>query len=656
MNPGYNTPIFPTTYFILNDGGYSQTMTVDAHKETLGFETEVKQLLHLMIHSLYSNKEIFLRELVSNASDACDKLRFEALSDDALYEGDNELKIHVSFDKEARTVTIRDNGIGMSRDEVIANLGTIAKSGTRAFLEQLTGDQKKDANLIGQFGVGFYSSFIVADKVSVTTRRAGLTAEHGVRWESGGEGEYTLENVERPGRGTEIVLHLREGDEEFADGWRLRNIIRKYSDHITLPIVMPKEPAPGEEKAEEGEETVNKASALWARPKSDISDEEYKEFYKHVSHDWEEPLAWSHNKVEGKLEYTSLLYVPKNAPFDLWDRERRNGIKLYVKRVFIMDDAEHLMPNYLRFVRGVIDSNDLPLNVSREILQHNKITDTMRGASVKKVLGLLENIARNEPEKYAEFWKQFGKVMKEGPGEDFANREQIAGLLRFASTHNDTDEQNVSLADYIERMKEGQEAIYYITADSFAAAKNSPHLEIFRKKGIEVLLLHERVDEWLTSSLLEFDGKSLKSVTKGELDLGELEDEEEKKHQEEVAKDFEELVKQVQETLGDKVKEVRISHRLTNSPACLVTEEGEMSANLERILKSVGQDAPSIKPIMELNPDHPLVGKLKGEEGERFADLTNILFDQALLAEGGTLDDPASFVAKLNKVLLELSA
>jgi len=631
-------------------------MTVEAQKETLGFETEVKQLLHLMIHSLYSNKEIFLRELISNASDACDKLRFEALSDDALYEGDNDLKIHVAFDKEARTVTIRDNGIGMNRDEVIANLGTIAKSGTRAFLEQLTGDQQKDANLIGQFGVGFYSSFIVADKVTVTTRRAGLTAEHGVRWESGGEGEYTLENTECPNRGTEIVLHLREGDEEFADGFRLRTIIRKYSDHITLPILMPKEAAPGEEETPEGEETVNKASALWARPKSEISDEEYKEFYKHVSHDWEEPLAWSHNKVEGKLEYTSLLYVPKNAPFDLWDRERRNGIKLYVKRVFIMDDAEHLMPNYLRFVRGVIDSNDLPLNVSREILQHNKITDTMRGASVKKVLGLLEGIAKNEPEKYAEFWKQFGMVMKEGPGEDFANREKIAGLLRFASTHNDTEEQSVSLADYIERMKEGQESIYYITADSFAAAKNSPHLEIFRKKGIEVLLLHERVDEWLTSSLMEFDGKQLKSVTKGELDLGELEDEEEKKQQEEVAKEFEDLVKQVQETLGEKVKEVRISHRLTNSPACLVTEEGEMSANLERILKSVGQDAPTIKPIMELNPEHPLVGKLKGEEGERFDDLTNILFDQALLAEGGTLDDPASFVSKLNKVLLELSA
>lgn len=631
-------------------------MTVEAQKETLGFETEVKQLLHLMIHSLYSNKEIFLRELVSNASDACDKLRFEALSDDALYEGDQELKIHVAFDKEARTVTIRDNGIGMSREDVIENLGTIAKSGTRAFLDSLSGDQKKDANLIGQFGVGFYSSFIVADKVTVTTRRAGLTAEHGVRWESAGEGDYTLENVELAQRGTEVVLHLRDGEDEFADGWRLRSIIRKYSDHITLPILMAKEAAPGQEEAEEGDETVNKASALWARSKNEISDEEYTEFYKHVGHDWEDPLAWSHNRVEGKLEYTSLLYIPKRAPFDLWDREQRHGIKLYVRRVFIMDDAEHLMPNYLRFVRGVIDSNDLPLNVSREILQHNKITDTMRGASVKKVLGLLEGIAKNEPEKYAEFWDQFGKVLKEGPGEDFANKEQIAGLLRFASTHNDSDEQNVSLADYIGRMKEGQEAIYFITADTFAAAKNSPHLEVFRKKGIEVLLMHDRVDEWLASSLTEFDGKPLKSVTKGALDLGELEDEAEKKQHEEVAKDFEGMVKQVQETLGEKVKEVRITHRLTNSPACLVTEEGEMSANLERILKSVGQNAPDIKPIMEINPEHPLVLKLKGEAGERFEDLTNILFDQALLAEGGQLDDPASFVAKLNKMLLEMSA
>ncbi len=631
-------------------------MSVEAHKETLGFETEVKQLLHLMIHSLYSNKEIFLRELVSNASDACDKLRFEALSDDALYEGDQELKIHVEFDKDARTITVRDNGVGMSRQDVIDNLGTIARSGTRQFLESLTGDQAKDAHLIGQFGVGFYSSFIVADKVTVTTRRAGLTAEHGVCWESLGEGDYSLENVEKAERGTEVVLHLREGDDEFLDGWRLRSVIRKYSDHITLPIMMVKEAVPGEEEQEAPteQEMVNKASALWTRAKNDISEEEYHEFYKHVAHDFEEPMAYSHNRVEGKLEYTSLLYIPKRAPFDLWDRERRHGIKLYVKRVFIMDDAEHLMPNYLRFVRGVIDSSDLPLNVSREILQHNKITDTMRGASVKKVLGLLEGIAGKEPEKYAEFWQQFGRVMKEGPGEDFANKEQIGKLLRFASTHNDSDEQNVSLEDYIGRMKEGQQDIYYITADSFAAAKNSPHLEIFRKKGIEVLLMYDRVDEWLTSSLTEFDGKALKSITKGELDLGELEDEQEKKQQEEVAKDFEELVTKVQESLGEKVKEVRITHRLTNSPACLVTSEGEMSANLERILKSVGQDAPDIKPIMELNPEHPLVVKLKGEAGDRFADLTSILFDQALLAEGGQLEDPASFVQRLNAMLLEM--
>jgi len=637
-------------------------MSIDAHKETLGFETEVTQLLQLMIHSLYSNKEIFLRELISNASDACDKLRFEALSDDALYEGDQELKIEVEFDKEAKTVSIRDNGIGMNREEVVENLGTIARSGTRAFLDAMSGDQKKDANLIGQFGVGFYSSFIVADRVTVTTRRAGLTAEHGVRWESGGEGDYTLENVERTERGTEIVLHLRDDDLEFADGWRLRTIIRKYSDHITLPIQMFKEEAPAVEEEQASDETVvpeletvNKASALWARAKSEVSDDEYKEFYKHVSHDFEEPMLWSHNRVEGKLEYTSLLYIPKRAPFDLWDRERSSGIKLYVKRVFIMDDAEHLMPNYLRFVRGVIDSADLPLNVSREILQHNKAIDSMKSGSVKKVLGMLEGMARSEPEQYAEFWGAFGKVIKEGPAEDFGNKEQIAKLLRFASTHNDSDEQSVSFADYIERMKEGQDAIYYITADSFAAAKNSPHLEIFRKKGIEVLLLAERVDEWLISSLTEFDGKPLKSVAKGELDLGGLEDEEEKKAQEESAKSMEGLVKRVQESLGEKVKEVRITHRLTNSPACLVTGEHDMSANLERILKSVGQEAPNVQPIIELNPEHPLVTKMDGTEGERFDDLASVLFDQALLAEGGQLDDPASFVTRLNQLLLELS-
>lgn len=630
-------------------------MSVEAHKETLGFETEVKQLLHLMIHSLYSNKEIFLRELISNASDACDKLRFEALSDDALYENDNDLAIRVEYDKESRTVTLRDNGIGMSRQEVVENLGTIAKSGTRQFLDALTGDQAKDAHLIGQFGVGFYSSFIVADKVTVTTRRAGLTAEHGVRWESGGEGDYTIETLEKVDRGTEVVLHLREGEDDFLDGWRLRSIVHKYSDHITLPIMMKKE-AMGEEEAEEGEETVNKASALWTRAKSDISDEEYNEFYKHVAHDFEDPMAHVHSRVEGKLDYTSLLYIPARAPFDLWDRERRQGIKLYVKRVFIMDDAEQLMPNYLRFVRGVIDSSDLPLNISREILQHNKAIESMRNGSVKKVLGLLEGVAKNDPEKYQTFWQEFGKVMKEGPGEDFANREQIAKLLRFASTSNDTDEQTVSLEDYIDRMQEGQEDIYYITADSFAAARNSPHLEIFRKKGIEVLLMYDRVDEWLASSLTEFDGKKLKSVTKGELNLGELEDEEEKQQQEETARAFEDLLKQVQEALGEKVKEVRVTHRLTSSPACLVNEEGEMSANLERILKSVGQDAPNIKPILELNPEHPLVEKMKGSEGERFNDLASILFDQALLAEGGQLDDPASFVSKLNQMLLEMSS
>ncbi|MDX9863144.1 MAG: molecular chaperone HtpG, partial [Rhodospirillales bacterium] len=518
-------------------------MTVEAHKETLGFQAEVKQLLQLMIHSLYSNKEIFLRELISNASDACDKLRFEALSDDALWEGDNELKIRVSFDKDARTVTIRDNGIGMSRQEVVDNIGTIAKSGTRQFFESLTGDQARDAHLIGQFGVGFYSAFIIADRVTLTTRRAGLGAEHGVRWESGGEGDYTLETVEKAGRGTEVVLHLREGEDEFLDGWRLRSIIRKYSDHITLPIVMEKERYGEEEENKELEdETVNQASALWVRAKSEVSEDEYKEFYKHVAHDFEAPLLWSHNRVEGKLEYTSLLYVPQRAPFDLWDRERRHGIKLYVRRVFIMEDAEQLMPAYLRFVRGVIDSNDLPLNVSREILQHNKVIDAMRGGSVKKVLGMLEDLAKNDAETYQKFWNEFGRVLKEGPGEDFANREQIGKLLRFSSTHTDSSDQTVSLADYAGRMKEGQEAIYYITADSFAAAKNSPHLEIFRKKGIEVLLLADRVDEWLMSSFTEFDGKPLKSVTKGELDLGELEDEEEKKAQEQVADDFKELL------------------------------------------------------------------------------------------------------------------
>ncbi len=633
-------------------------MTVEAHKETLGFQTEVKQLLQLMIHSLYSNKEIFLRELISNASDAADKLRFEALSDDALFEGDSDLKIHVSYDKDARTITVRDNGIGMTRQEVIEHIGTIAKSGTAQFFESLTGDQAKDAHLIGQFGVGFYSSFIVADKVILTTRRAGLGTEHGVRWESAGEGEYSLETVERPERGTEVILHLREGEDEFLDGFRLRNIISKYSDHITLPILMPKENMGGEDDtSDEIEwETVNRASALWTRSKSEISDEEYQEFYKHVAHDFENPLTWTHNRVEGKYEYTSLLYIPARAPFDLWDRERRHGIKLYVRRVFIMDDAEQLMPNYLRFVRGIIDSNDLPLNVSREILQHNKVIDSIRAGSVKKVLGLLEGMAKNEPEKYATFWQEFGRVMKEGPGEDFANKEQLARLLRFSTTHSDSETQDVSLADYVERMKEGQEAVYYITADSFAAAKNSPHLEIFRKKGIEVLLLADRVDEWLVSSLTEFDGRPLKSVAQGELNLGELEDEEEKKAHEKVDEEFKDLIGKVKEVLGDKVSEVRLTHRLTSSPACLVTGENDMSANLERILRSAGQHVPTTKPVFELNPEHPLVAKLKQEgSDELFNDMAEILFDQALLAEGGQLDDPATFVRRLNELLLSLS-
>ncbi|MCF6212110.1 MAG: molecular chaperone HtpG [Gammaproteobacteria bacterium] len=633
-------------------------MTVEAHKETLGFQTEVKQLLKLMIHSLYSNKEIFLRELISNASDAADKLRFEALSDDALFEADSDLKIHVSYDKDARTITVRDNGIGMTRQEVIEHIGTIAKSGTAQFFESLTGDQAKDAHLIGQFGVGFYSSFIVADKVTLSTRRAGLGVEHGVCWESAGEGEYSLETVERLERGTEVILHLREGEDEFLDAYRLRNIISKYSDHITLPILMPKENAGDEDDtSDEIEwETVNRASALWTRSKGEISDEEYQEFYKHVAHDFENPLARTHNRVEGKYEYTSLLYVPARASFDLWDRERRQGIKLYVRRVFIMDDAEQLMPNYLRFVRGIIDSNDLPLNVSREILQHNKVIDSIRAGSVKKVLGLLEGMAKNEPEKYATFWQEFGRVMKEGPGEDFANKEQLARLLRFSTTHSDSETQDVSLADYVERMQEAQEAIYYITADSFAAAKNSPHLEIFRKKGIEVLLLADRVDEWLVSSLTEFDGKSLKSVTQGELDLGELEDEEEKKAHEKTDGEFKDLIGKVKELLGDKVSEVRLTHRLTSSPACLVTSENDMSANLERILRSAGQHVPTTKPVFELNPEHPLVAKLKQEgSNELFNDMAEILFDQALLAEGGQLDDPATFVRRLNELLLSLS-
>lgn len=643
-------------------------MSVEAHKETLGFQTEVNQLLKLMIHSLYSNKEIFMRELVSNASDAIDKLRFEAISESKLYESDTELKISLSFDKDARTITISDNGIGMSRDEVVENIGTIAKSGTREFLDSLTGDQKKDANAIGQFGVGFYSSFIVADKVTLTTRRAGTDADQAVLWESHGEGEFNIETVNKESRGTEIVLHLKEEDDEFLDGFRLRNIIRTYSDHITVPIEMLKEATPpmpteeGEEAKEEVEEvieyeTVNSASALWTRSKSDISDEEYTEFYKHVGHDFEEPLARSHNRVEGKYEYTSLLFVPKRAPFDLWERDRQHGIKLYVRRVFIMDETEKLMPNYLRFVKGIIDSNDLPLNVSREILQNSKVLDNIRSGSVKKILSLLQKMADNDQDNYKIFWKEFGRVMKEGPGEDFANRDKIANLLRFSSTLDDKEEQEVSLDDYISRMQEGQKDIYYITADSFAAAKHSPHLEVFRKKGVEVLLLTDRVDEFLMSSLPDYKEKAIKSVARGELDLGDMENEEEKKEQEKTQEEYKDFLEKVTKSLGDEIKEVRMTNRLTDSPACLVTGDHDMSANLERLLKQAGQDVMGHKPIFELNPEHPLVKRLSTDvDSERFDDWTKILFEQALLSEGGQLEDPATFVRRLNKMLLELTS
>ncbi|MBK7355883.1 molecular chaperone HtpG [Propionivibrio sp.] len=636
-----------------------------ANKETLGFQAEVKQLLNLMIHSLYSNKEIFLRELISNASDACDRLRFEALNNSALYgdepNSDTELKIRLSFDKAARTLTISDNGIGLSRDEAVEHLGTIAKSGTREFFSALTGDQARDAHLIGQFGVGFYSSYIIADKVTVISRRAGLEANQAVRWESAGEGEFSVEMVEKAGRGTEVTLHLREGEDEFLSAWKLRQTIRKYSDHITLPILMKKEKWDEEKKEQvetDEDETVNQASALWARPKSDISDEQYKEFYKHVSHDFEDPLVYVHAKVEGKQEYTQLLYIPQRAPFDLWDRNARHGIKLYVRRVFIMDDAEQLMPLYLRFVRGIVDSNNLPLNVSREILQESRDIETIRGGCVKKVLGMLESLADSEDaaekEKFAKFWKEFGRVLKEGTGEDFANKERIAKLLRFASTHANTTDEVVSLADYVSRMKENQEKIYYVTAESFTAAKNSPHLEIFRKKGIEVLLLSDRVDEWVTGSLTEFDGKPLQSVAKGGLDLGKLEDEAEKKEAEQAADEYKELIDKVKTSLGEKVKDVRVTHRLTDSPSCIVADEHDVGGNLSRILKAAGQKAPESRPILEINPRHPAVQRLKYEES-RFDDWANLLLEQATLAEGGTLDDPAGFVKRINDLMLALS-
>jgi len=646
-------------------------VTVEAKKETLGFETEVKHLLHLMIHSLYSNKEIFLRELISNASDAADKLRFEALSNDGLYEGDAELKIRLEFDKEKRTITIIDNGIGMTRAEVQEHIGTIAKSGTKQFFEALTGEQAKDSELIGQFGVGFYSAFIVADKVTLTTRKAGADKSEATRWESAGEGDYTIEAVEKAQRGTEIVLHLKEAESEFLDGYRIRSIVRKFSDHISLPIVMDKEVMPemdmdmdveeGEEPKEAKpvaqieEETINSASALWTKSRQDISDEDYNQFYKHVGHDFQDPLTHVHSRVEGTNEYALLLYVPSRAPFDLWDRDAKHGVKLYIRKVFITDDAEQLMPRYLRFIRGVIDANSLPLNVSRELLQQSKQITAIKSGAVKKVLGMLENLAKNEPEKYATFWAQFGAVIKEGPIEDHANKARVAKLLRFASTHADTDKQDVALEDYVSRMKEGQEHIYYVTADSFSAAKNSPHLEIFRKKGIEVILLSDRIDEWLVSNLDEFEGKHLQSVAKGDLDLGTLDAEEDKAALEKVNKDFEAVLKQIKDVLADKVSEVRLSHRLTESPACLVADVYGMSLNMERIMKDAGQSmgmGMGRKPVFEINPTHPLVVRMKAEQDDtRFADLTHILFDQAILSEGGQLDDPAAFVHKLNGLL-----
>jgi len=643
--------------------------------ETMGFQAEVKQILHLVTHSLYSNKEIFLRELISNASDALDKLRFLALDDDKLYEGDSDLNIVVDIDKDNRTVTITDNGVGMTRQEVIDNLGTIARSGTSEFLKSLSGDKAKDNQLIGQFGVGFYSAFIVADKVTVMTRKAGESHSEGVKWQSDGSGEFTIESIDRSIRGTQIICHLKEDETEFLEDWKVKSIITKYSDHISFPVLMQEVIDVESEDSKDSNESIednnddaekktetayeykaiNKAKALWACAKSELSDEEYKEFYKHISHDFEEPMLWSHNRVEGKTEYTSLLYIPKHAPFDLWNREAPRGLKLYVKRVFIMDNAEKLLPLYLRFVKGVIDSDDLPLNVSRELLQNNKVIETIRSATTKRVLSMLEKTASNEPEKYQELWKAFGNVLKEGPAEDFANREQIAKLLRFATTKSDNEVQSVSLADYVSRMAEGQDKIYYITADSYNAAIHSPHLEIFKKKGIEVLLLHDKVDEWLISNLSEFDGKSIISVAKGDLDLGELEDEQTKEQHKQVETENKDFIEKVKQVLADKVKEVRVTHRLTDSPSCVVADSYDMSANIQRILKASGQDIPESKPILELNPDHELIKKLKVVSDDKiFGDWSHVLLDQAVLAEGGQLNDPASFISRLNQFLLQV--
>lgn len=622
-------------------------------QETMSFQAEVKQLLHLMIHSLYSHKEIFLRELISNASDAADKLRFEALADASLYENDPTLRIRVSYDKAARTITIEDNGIGMSRDEVVSHLGTIARSGTKEFFSKLSGDEQKDAALIGQFGVGFYSGFIVADKITVETRRAGLSASEGVRWESAGEGEFNIEAIERVARGTAITLHLREGEDEFLSAWQLKSVIQKYSDHIALPILMHKEEwnqEKGEMVREDEEETVNQASAIWTRAKNEISDEQYQQFYQHITHDNEVPLTWTHNRVEGRNEYIQLLYVPAKASFNLWDRDQPSGLKLYVKRIFIMDDAKQLLPSYLRFIRGVVDSNDLPLNVSREILQQSRDVKSIHDGVTKRVLTMLEDLAEKDTSGYQTFWDNFGQAFKEGMGEDHANRERIAKLLRFASTHTDTSAQTVTLADYVARMKEGQTHIYYLTADSWQAARNSPHLEVFRKKDVEVLLLTERVDEWMLSFLREFDGKPMTSVARGDLDLGGLSDED-KKAQEEVSQTLKPLLDKMQEVLQDKAKQVRLTFRLTDSPSCLVADNDEMSGYLQRLLKASGQAAPDFKPILEINAEHPLIKRLNLDKPD-LTDWCHLLFDQALLAEGGALEDPASYVKRTNALLL----
>ncbi|NWN90781.1 molecular chaperone HtpG [Marinobacter adhaerens] len=629
-------------------------MTVETNKETLGFQTEVKQLLHLMIHSLYSNKEIFLRELISNASDAADKLRFAALKDDSLYEGNSDLHIRLDFDKEANTITLTDNGIGMGREDVIENLGTIARSGTAEFLKQLSGDEQKDSKLIGQFGVGFYSAFIVADKVDVYTRRAGTPVEEGVHWQSAGDGEFTIEQVVREQHGTKIVIHLKPDATEFADGFRLRNLVKKYSDHISFPVIMKSEPT--EEGEEVKDETVNDATALWTLPRNEIKDEEYKEFYKHIAHDFEDPLTWSHNKVEGKLDYTSLLYIPARAPFDLYNREAPRGLKLYVQRVFIMDDAEQFLPLYLRFTKGVVDSNDLSLNVSREILQNDSTVDSIRTALTKRSLDMLSKLSKKDADAYQKFWDEFGTVLKEGPAEDFSNREKIAGLLRFATTHTGESTQNVSLDQYIERMKEGQNKIYYITADNFMAAKSSPHLEVFRKKGVEVLILSDRIDEWMMGYLNEYDGKQFQDVARGDLDLGEVETEEDKKHKEEAAEEHKDLLERIKTALSDRVQEVRVTNRLTDSPACLVVGDFDMGAQMKKIMEAAGQPVPDSKPIFEINVEHPLVQRLESEAGEeRFSELSAVLLDQATLASGEQLDDPGAYVTRLNRLLLELA-